>query len=755
MSQPYEVFICYSRADLERVRPWVEELEKGGVSVFFDTESLLGGSKWQNDIVEGIHTAKLVMLFVSRSSVASKFVTKELALFENMKKDILPLLLEETEIRGQMAYCIAERQRIVVYDSDLKDVWNTIQTLLQRAGIEWKSPSLDNGHKISRDVGTELGPKIKVRRIIEPRLVSTTSVAADGEAKKLTSTAQRCMLALREFLVSDETHSPLTVAVEAPWGGGKSSLMRHLQDALTNDIDVKTKKHPFKEETIPTVWFNPWKHEAGKTLWAAFAVAFERQMAERCNFWLRTWNRVCLAWTRLETMEKIQLVLRFAFWIAAFIILACLAWQQTHEATVEDWKGRLMKHAPWLGMIVTVWAFLKDAVKQLGSPLKLDVGRLLTHNDHADQVDDLHRFHEDFRRLMSAYIPKRKNGKPGKAVVFIDDLDRCEAPKAADLLQSLHQMLNVQERSRSADDKGAPGVICVLGMDREKVAAAVAAKHEKLLPLLMETDANGKVSRANAMIFGHEFLEKFIQLTLHLPPMQGNDLNEYLVSITGAKKAEQTTNTKQKPSDDSTISTSPDRISITSFAGKLPSVASEPLIADAIERRKQAAAAERIERVSEDLGDGSLALECASYVAAALENNPRKLKQFVNLFRLRLYLAAAMNFLDLPDRDDGKSYVEPLRPTAKDKLSPHHLAKLVALELATPSEMTDIREKSPQRLFQALQSAFPADGKPALFELMMHRDPLYPDAYDLGKAALDTYFHYFKAETQPAPVDAA
>jgi hypothetical protein len=586
----------------------------------------------------------------------------------------------------------------------------------------------------------------RTRRIIQQRLVSTTSVTTDGEAEKLTPTARNCMLALREFLVSDETLPPLTVAVEAPWGGGKSSLMRHLQDALTNEVDAKTKQRPFKEEPIPTVWFNPWKHEAGKTLWAAFAVAFERQMAERCSRWERTKKRTHLAWQRLEMTEKAQLVLRLAFWIVAFITLACLAWQQTHAATVADWKDRIMQHAPWLGMIVTVWAFLKDAVNQLGSPLKLDVSRLLTHNDHADQVDDLHRFHEDFRRLMHAYIPKRQNGKPGKAVVFIDDLDRCEAPKAAELLQSLHQMLNVQERSRTGTDKVAPGVICVLGMDREKVAAAVAAKHEKLLPLLMEAEANGKVSRANAMIFGHEFLEKFIQLTLHLPAIQGNDLEEYLVSITGAKKVEQVTNTKQKPPEDRAKSAEPDSISITSSAGKLPSVASDPLIAAAIERREQAAVAERVERVSEDLGDGSLALQCAKYVAAALENNPRKLKQFVNLFRLRLYLAAAMNFLDLPEHDADKQDVEPLSPVAPGKISVYHMAKLVALDLALPAEMSAIRDAPSQKIYPALERACPADTRPALHDLIVSRDVFQPDAYDLGKAGLEAYFHYFRIE---------
>ncbi|MFO1484767.1 MAG: P-loop NTPase fold protein [Verrucomicrobiaceae bacterium] len=596
----------------------------------------------------------------------------------------------------------------------------------------------------------ETPPEPKLRRIIQQRLVSTTSVTTDGEAEKLTPTARNCMLALREFLVSDETLPPLTVAVEAPWGGGKSSLMRHLQDALTNDSDATTKQRPYKEEPIPTVWFNPWKHEAGKTLWAAFAVAFERQLAGRLIWPWRVCVRRGLAFRRLTFGDWFMLAARLLVWLGVGWVLYWL-WQHPDlvkpsgekDAPKADVVMLLLQGAPWIGFPLLLWQLISTWNKEFGSPLKLDVSRLLTHNDHADQVDDLHRFHEDFRRLMRAYIPKRKNGKPGKAVVFIDDLDRCEAPKAAELLQSLHQMLNVQERSRTDGDKNAPGVICVLGMDREKVAAAVAAKHEKLLPLLKETDANGKVSRADAMVFGHEFLEKFIQLTLHLPAMQGNDLNEYLQSITGAKQITQTNKAESKTEPLPPAAASP---AVSGTEKVMAPVTSDAKIQEVRERQERKETVERIERVSEDLGDGSLALQCAKDVAAALENNPRKLKQFVNLFRLRLYLAAAMNFLDLPEHDADKQDVEPMSPVAPGKLSVYHMAKLVALDLALPAEMSAIRDAPSQKIYPALERACPADTRPALHDLIVSRDVFQPDAYDLGKAGLEAYFHYFRVE---------
>jgi len=76
-----------------------------------------------------------------------------------------------------------------------------------------------------------------------------------------------------------------------------------------------------------------------------------------------------------------------------------------------------------------------------------------------------------------------------------------------------------------------PGIICVLGMDREKVAAAVAAKREKLLPVLLGLDADGKVDEDKAMGFGHEFLEKFIQVTFTLLEMVEDDREHFLRGI--------------------------------------------------------------------------------------------------------------------------------------------------------------------------------------------------------------------------------
>lgn len=182
MTQPYDVFVSYAREDLERVRPWVEELKNGGVSAFFDMESLICGMNWQDEIAKAIHSARLVIVFLSRSSLASDFVPKELSLSLEMKKTILPVLLEKIEVTGRVALCITGLQRVEAHDKSSREVWHSLQQSLQHAGVEWKTPSrrLIGVRREERDVSLDEGVgNVRIIREHEPAPASaSTPVAA-------------------------------------------------------------------------------------------------------------------------------------------------------------------------------------------------------------------------------------------------------------------------------------------------------------------------------------------------------------------------------------------------------------------------------------------------------------------------------------------------------------------------------------------------------------------------------------------------
>ena len=126
----------------------------------------------------------------------------------------------------------------------------------------------------------------------------------------------------------------------------------------------------------------------------------------------------------------------------------------------------------------------------------------------------------------------------------------------------------------------------------------------------------------------------------------------------------------------------------------------------------------------------------ARSVAPVLENNPRKLKQFVNLLRLRLYLAASANLLDIEGSKD-------------DQLTVHHLAKLVALELADPGAMFTVREQGGTHA--ALKTVFALN---LLAIALIDKDSSLP-GHDLAKANLNGYFHSIAVEAAAAPASQA
>lgn len=631
----------------------------------------------------------------------------------------------------------------------------------------------------------------------------SVALASDGVAQTLTGTAEKCKEALRAFLACSDTQAPITVSVEAPWGAGKTSFLHCLRGALE------------KQNHIPTVWFNPWKHEAGKTLWAAFAVAYERQMAEKLS-WLGRWRRrALLSWQRLSGAERILLIIRMVLWLLSF---AGVAWLFKQGLVLWPAMGGridtnllIAQHLPVLATPLLLWGFVKDLVGSFGSPLKIDMVSVFTRDQHKESVDDLHRFHEDFARLMRAYTPgtgplerflsdlrsqtdpnwpeqwryvlralvmtacrwmrrmcythlvgapehldapQKPRWLTNRVVVFIDDLDRCEAPKAADVLQSLHLMLSGSGQERRENEPDPPGVICILGMDREKVAAAVAAKHEKLLPLLLPPDSDGKMARQKALGFGHEFLEKFVQITLHLPGLTGADQEQFLQMITGWEGEE---------TDKSSPAVDPQESSVSGRLEPLDPVSVDPQTQaeDRAESRRKLAkrAAEArwsrveaaVKQVETQLNDGHAAFICASYVADALENNPRRLKQFVNLFRLRLYLAAAMNLLDIATLDPTER-----RRQRSEMLSAHDIAKLVALDLCCPQTMAEAREEPSVAIDVLIKRAQEehADLRLSAISRMIsfepESDPTEASAFDLGTAPLTKYFQQLASVALPA-----
>ena len=100
-------------------------------------------------------------------------------------------------------------------------------------------------------------------------------------------------------------------------------------------------------------------------------------------------------------------------------------------------------------------------------------------------------------------------------------------------------------------------------------------------------------------------------------------------------------------------------------------------------------------------GDSDKVRAVAMMIATALDPNPRRLKQFINLFRLQAYIVNELGFFDEN---------QPIRP-----LSLEQLGKFVAISLKWPAMLADFADKPDllKELQQLSAANRPTGGSPA------------------------------------------
>jgi adenylate cyclase len=98
----YDVFISYSREDLARVQPLVDELRRRGYRAFVDVESIVVGDKWKERLERSIRASRVLVLCWSEHARESEYVHFEYSRAEGLHKAVLPWLLDQTPLPKMM-----------------------------------------------------------------------------------------------------------------------------------------------------------------------------------------------------------------------------------------------------------------------------------------------------------------------------------------------------------------------------------------------------------------------------------------------------------------------------------------------------------------------------------------------------------------------------------------------------------------------------------------------------------------------------
>jgi hypothetical protein len=412
--------------------------------------------------------------------------------------------------------------------------------------------------------------------------------------------------ALHGLLNDANTVLPLAIAVTAPWGAGKSSVMNQLEAVL---------RKPPMGSTAQRVWttvrFDAWKYERSERLWAALAKAIYRQTQRQMSWYGRLRFRARLELRRRGPVGSL-LTLAWPLFVVGAIVVTIL---KLDPSGIDAVPGVLAGTAVLLAAVTRYG-------HALANPFQRAIERHARRPDYETHLGFTAEADRDIRVLTRLAAPDDRHG----LAVFVDDLDRCSSAHLVEVVEAMNQIFNSAREHRC---------VFVLGLDRDIVATNIKVAYAATVEQLC------KDRRDLGDRFGYEFLAKLVQLSVSIPEPAPAAMRTLLEKVTGNTAATASGGPPAgaalaQPGAEEAVERVQEHIqatageSLESVAGAAAQITQAP--AEVVAEAQRRELAERLEDSPE--------VAAAEFAALAyLERNPRQLKRFHNAFRLQLYVA--------------------------------------------------------------------------------------------------------------------
>ncbi|HWW60353.1 MAG TPA: P-loop NTPase fold protein, partial [Thermoanaerobaculia bacterium] len=355
--------------------------------------------------------------------------------------------------------------------------------------------------------------------------------------------------AITESILTEDTKAPLTVGIQAPWGQGKTSLMRMMQERLDKGSSLRDQEvvKPLSIRTaitttyrelidwtknndaapvdgmipvtkredgrshLPTIWFNPLYYRETSQVWAGMAHAIVNQLVARLGlkerelFWFRLQqSRINTEAIRRDVHHRI--LLRFV--PLGIVLTALFVLTLTVMAVFPTLAGAIASAISLAGG-VGVFGIFKKVLEQ--KPIDTPFEKYVTEPNYKSELGLLHLIDEDLDRALGLLVGSRP------IAVFIDDLDRCDPQTVNQVILAINQFLSLPRRN----------VFFFLGMDMDMVAAALEQAQKD------QGGGRGTYRRS----FGWRFMEKFVQLPFVIPHLEPAHAQKFAEAYLGSSRS--------------------------------------------------------------------------------------------------------------------------------------------------------------------------------------------------------------------------
>jgi hypothetical protein len=465
--------------------------------------------------------------------------------------------------------------------------------------------------------------------------------------------------AIYTFLMHEETKRPLGVSIQAPWGGGKTSIMRMLQNKFdpegpglsiqkeknidrTEHITVKNLLERLKklrntksdqddpilskaQSRAVTIWFNAWKYQTQDEFWAGLANETITQISDRLGDHRKSFL-LDLHLARLGE-DKIQELMdnyirntwweKLRRWLPAYVGAFGLSIVITFFSMIGQFKflfpfGEVGIIVSILGSAaITAYENVNAKKEIYNKDARTILDELIQVPDYSKKLGAEYEVEQDIRRVFQLIKKEQLS-----LVIFIDDLDRCSPAKISEVIEALNRFI-------SADFEDC---VFIIGVDSEFIAAALEQSYGNITKNLPYYSKEPPI--------GMRFMDKFIQLSVILPAPEADNVKAYVESLLIIKSKDQTS--KQS-------SSSPEGRSLNSNqniedASGLSSLPSTGELVKEIKKKEEIAIA-KIEETKVTYSDQNP--EVRKIVMEAMNNfsdNPREMKRFLNMMRFYYFM---------------------------------------------------------------------------------------------------------------------
>jgi len=283
---------------------------------------------------------------------------------------------------------------------------------------------------------------------------------------------------------------PVTVGVFGDWGGGKSSILRMLEQDL------------LQEEDIACLYFNGWTFEGYDDAKAALISSILIQLGEHKRFGPKLRDKVVPLLKRVNYMRLVPAFIKRAAPLAGAVATVAGA----HIGGVDPHLA--ITAAPAVAATIhQTFDSGDDAKKETKDDAEgVDWQELLDKDPSTPGPLDLRTLRADFARLLN-------ETKLKALVVLIDDLDRCSPDRLIENLEAIKLFLAV------------PRTAFVIAADERIIRHAISRRYE--VPRLR--DEQSAAQEPYDLVT--DYLEKLIQVPYHLPRLSPSEIESYMTLL--------------------------------------------------------------------------------------------------------------------------------------------------------------------------------------------------------------------------------